>query len=45
MKRPSPTGFLRRHPFKPGWEIRRCLECKKDTAYSEIAANQEINKT
>jgi len=33
--RPVPsTLFLRFHPFKEGWEVRRCPECKKDSAYS-----------
>jgi hypothetical protein len=26
------TVFLRWHPFKEGWEIRRCDTCGKDTA-------------
>mgnify|MGYP003980607611 CR=1 FL=1 len=21
------TGFVKHHPFKPGWEIRRCFSC------------------
>lgn len=26
------TGFVRFHPFKPGWEIRKCFTCGKLTA-------------
>lgn len=28
----SYTLFVRWHPFKEGWEIRRCVECGKLTA-------------
>ena len=30
-----PTLFVRHHPFKPGWEVRRCRECRRDSAYSQ----------
>lgn len=26
------TGSVRFHPFKPGWEIRKCFTCGRDTA-------------
>jgi hypothetical protein len=26
------TGFVRHHPFKDGWEVRKCFLCKRDTA-------------
>lgn len=26
------TGFVRRHPFKPGWEIRKCFNCNQEWA-------------
>ena len=31
------TGFVRHHPFKPGWEIRRCFTCGKDTTQDSTA--------
>lgn len=37
--RPRPsTFFLRWHPLKEGWEIRRCPECKRDSAYNARVA-------
>lgn len=33
--KPTPsTVFLRFHPFKEGWEVRICPNCKKLSAYS-----------
>jgi hypothetical protein len=29
------TLHLKVHPFKPGWEIRKCPECGKLSAYDE----------
>ena len=34
-RKPVPsTVFVRDHPFKEGWEVRKCPECKRDSAYS-----------
>lgn len=33
-QKPTPTTlFVRWHPFKEGWEIRKCPECGKNSAY------------
>lgn len=33
-QKPVPaTVFVRFHPFKPGYEVRRCFECGRDSAY------------
>lgn len=34
-KTPTPaTLFVRWHPFKKDWEVRRCEHCGRDSAYS-----------
>lgn len=33
----SYTLFVRWHPFKEGWEIRRCTTCNKGTAQDSRA--------
>mgnify|MGYP003150983414 CR=1 FL=1 len=37
-KKPTPvTMFVRWHPFKKDWEVRRCIHCQKDSAYDSRA--------
>ena len=36
------TGFVREHPFKPGWDIRRCFDCGRDSAQSDALLNAQV---
>ena len=37
-RKPTPTTlFIKHHPFKDGWEIRRCPNCGKDSAFDSRA--------
>ena len=38
------TIYLRDHPFKTGWEIRRCVHCGRDSAYDARSLHGELPK-
>jgi hypothetical protein len=36
------TVFVRHHPFKPGWEVRRCVECLRTSGQSSTSQARRL---